>query len=161
MNKIILFFYLRNIFLFRTLLHREEPIDVIDQTDENSIFPPLITSTEKSLDDKNDQTKLRLLIEQLEKRLFDEESYRKRLLNCTEQATKKSEELNRFPKTNMETLVMSDEPAVVEYQKALCSSDYQIHKSVEDELNIAIRETQHRIDWINMVRSRALQCLAQ
>jgi hypothetical protein len=102
-----------------------------------------------------------LLVEQLEKRLFDEESCRKRLLSCTEQTTKKSEELNRFPKSNMETLVLSDEPAVAEYRKALCLSDYQIHKSVEDELNVAIRETQHRIDWINMVRARALQCLGQ
>jgi len=56
---------------------------------------------------------------------------------------------------------MSDEPAVAEYQKALCLSDYKIYKSVMDELNIAIRETQHRIDWINMVRARAQQCLVR
>jgi len=40
-------------------------------------------------------------------------------------------------------------------------SDYQIHKSVADELNIAIRETQHRIDWINMIQARARQCLVR
>jgi hypothetical protein len=61
----------------------------------------------------------------------------------------------------MLALVMSDDPAVMEYQKALCLSDYKIHKSVADELNIAIRETQHRIDWINMVRTRAQQCLGR
>jgi uncharacterized cysteine cluster protein YcgN (CxxCxxCC family) len=111
------------------------------------------------MDFKNDQTKLQLLIEQLEKRLIDEESYRQRLLTCIKQTTKKSEQLQSFPKTNMLTLVMSEEPAVMEYQKALCLSDYQIHKSVADELNIAIRETQHRIDWINMIQARARQCL--
>ena len=148
---------MESIVFFRNVLEREEPIDVINQPEDHSILSP----SEKSIHYKNDQTKLRLLIEQLEKRLFDEESYRKGLLNCIEQTKKKSEELNRFPKSNMETLVLSDEPGVVEYQKALCLSDYQIHKSVEDELNIAIRETQHRIDWIKMVRARALQCFVQ
>ncbi|CAF1073986.1 unnamed protein product [Rotaria sp. Silwood1] len=142
-------------------MHREEPLDIISQHDDNPIFPPLFTSSEKSLDYKNDQNKLQLLIEQLEKRLIDEELYRKRLLNCVKLTTKKSEQLNHFPKNNMLTFVMSDEPGVVEYQKGLCLSDCQIHKSVSDELNIAIREIQHRIDWINMVRQRALQCLGE
>jgi uncharacterized cysteine cluster protein YcgN (CxxCxxCC family) len=140
-------------------MRREEPLDILDQQDDHPMFPPLISSSEKSMNFKNDQTKLRLLIDQLEKRAIDEDAYRKRLLRCVKQTSKKSEQLNRFPRTDMLTLVMSNEPAVVEYQKALCRSDYQIHKSFVDELNIAIKETQNRIDWINMVRTRALQCL--
>ncbi len=146
-------------FYFRHSVRREEPIDIINQQDDNPIISSLFPSIEKSIDYKNDQTKLQLLIEQLDKRLVDEETYRNRLLVCIKQTAKKSEELNQFPKTNMLTLVMSDQPVVAEYQKALCLSDYKIHKSVTDELNIAIRETQHRIDWINMVRTRAQQCL--
>lgn len=136
-------------------------MNLINQHDDNPIFPPLFASSDKSINLKNDQNKLQVLIEQLEKRLIDEELYRKRLLNCVNQIAKKSEQLKRFPKSNMLTLVMSDEPSVAEYQKRLCASDYQIHKSLADELNIAIRETQYRIDWINMVRTRALQCLGQ
>jgi uncharacterized cysteine cluster protein YcgN (CxxCxxCC family) len=141
--------------LFRSSPRREEPGDIMNQQEDNPMFPPL------SVYYKNDQTKLRLLIEQFEKRLTDEESYRQRLLHCIKQTAKKSEQISRFPKTNMLALVMTDEPGVVEYQKALCLSDYQIHKSVADELSIAIRETQHRIDWINMIRTRAQQCLGQ
>ena len=126
------------IFFFRTLLDLTEPIDVIDQHDVNS--------SGKSIDYENDQMKLRLLIEQLEKRLNDEKSYHQRLVNCVQQTANKFEQLNGFQKTNMLTLVMSDDPAVVEYQKALCLSDYHICKSVEDELDIALKETQHRID---------------
>lgn len=140
-------------------MKQKGPVDIITQQDDNLVFPSLFLPNDKLINSKNDQTKLQLLLEQLEKRLNDEESYRKRLLNCVKQTAKKSEELNQFPKTNMLALVMSDDPAVVEYQKALCLSDYKIHKSVADELNIAIRETQHRIDWINTVRSRARQCL--
>jgi uncharacterized cysteine cluster protein YcgN (CxxCxxCC family) len=147
--------------LFRSSPRREEPGDIMNQQEDNPMFPPLFPSTEKSVYYKNDQTKLRLLIEEFEKRLIDEESYRQRLLHCIKQTAKKSEQISRFPKTNMLALVMTDEPAVVEYQKALCLSDYQIHKSVADELSIAIRETQHRIDWINMIRTRARQCLGQ
>ena len=117
--------------------------------------------SEKSVPQKNDHTKLQLLIEQLNNRLADEEEYRDRLLNCLKQTAKKSEQLSQFPKANMLSLVMSDNPAVVEYQKALCLSDYQIHKSVANELNVAIRETQHRIDWIHTVQARARQCLGQ
>ncbi|CAF1071797.1 unnamed protein product [Rotaria sordida] len=145
----------------RISIYREQPLDIISQNDDNPVFPLLFSSTEKSLDYTNDQNKLQLLIEQLEKRLIDEELYRKRLLNCIKLTTKKFEQLNHFPKNNMLTLVMSDEPAVIEYQKSLCLSDYQIHQSVADELNVAIRETQYRIDWINMVRQRALQCLGE
>jgi hypothetical protein len=125
------------------------------------MFPSLNLPTEKSVAHQNDHTKLKLLIEQLNNRLIDEESYRNRLLSCLKQTAKKSEQLSQFPKTNMLSLVMSDNPAVVEYQKALCLSDYQIHKSVANELNIAIRETQHRIDWIHMVQTRARKCLGQ
>jgi cell division inhibitor SulA len=149
------------IFVFRPLLDRVEPRDFIDQHDTHPVSSSLISLSEKSVDYKNDQMKLRLLIEQFEKRLNDEKSHHKRLLNCVQQTTRKFEQLNGFPKTNMLTLVMSDDPAVVEYQKALCLSDYQIYKSVEDELNVALRETQHRIDWIEMVRARAHQCLDQ
>ena len=123
------------------------------------MLPPLFSATTAPMNDKSDQNKLRLLIVQLEKRLTDEESYRNRLLNCIKQTEKKLEQLNRFPKTNMLTLVISHDPSVAEYQRELCLSDYQIHKSVADELNIAIKETQHRIDWINMIRTRARQCL--
>jgi len=149
------------IFVFRPLLDRVEPIDLIDQHDTHPISSSLISLSDKSVDYKNDQMKLRLLIEQFEKRLNDEKSYHKRLLNCIQQTASKFEQLNGFPKTNMLTLVMSDDPAVVEYQKALCLSDYQVYKSVEDELNVALKETQHRIDWIEMVRARAHQCLDQ
>lgn len=108
---------------------------------------------------KNDQTKLQLLIEEFDKRLIDEDAYRKRLLTCLQQTAKKAEQLNQFPKSNMLAMVMSENPAIVEYQKALCQSDYQIHKSMTDEISIAVRETQYRIDWIRMVRARAKQCL--
>jgi len=155
-SKSILFYLIID-FYFRHSVKREQPIDIINQHDDNLILP----LNEKLIDYKNDQTKLQLLIEQLEKRLIEEEAYRKRLLACIKQTRNKSEQLSQFPKTNMLTLVMSDEPALAEYQKALCLSDYKIHKSVMDELNIAIKETQHRIDWINMVRARAQQCLVR
>ncbi len=159
MNKILReeFFFC----LFRPASRREIPVEIMNQHDDKPIFPPLIPPNEKSVPNKNDQTKLQLLVEQLSKRLIDEELYRERLLDCLKQTTKKSEQLNQFPKTNMLALVMSDNPAVVEYQKALYFSDYKIHKSVANELSIAIRETQHRIDWIHMVQKRARQCLGQ
>lgn len=122
---------------------------------------PVLSLAEKPPIDRNDQIKLRLLIDQFDRRLIEEDAYRQRLLHCLQQTAKKSEQLNQFPKPNMLALVMSENPAVAEYQKALYSSDYHIHKSMADELNIAIRETQHRIDWINMVRTRAQQCLIQ
>ena len=61
----------------------------------------------------------------------------------------------------MLTLIMSDNPAAIEYQKALCSSDCKIYKSIEDELDIALKETQHRIDWIETIRQRVHLCLGQ
>lgn len=124
--------------------------------DDHPIMPLPIERTSMN---KNDQTKLQLLIEEFDKRLIDEEAYRKRLLTCLQQTSNKSEQINQYPKSNMLALVMSNNPAVLEYQKALYLSDYHIHKSVSDELGIAVRETQHRIDWINMVRARAKQCL--
>ena len=59
----------------------------------------------------------------------------------------------------MFSLVMSNAPAVTEYQKALCLRDLQVYKSVEEEIDVAIRETQHRIDWLKTVLGRARQCL--
>ena len=129
------------------------------QENDYLIFPSLFPLNTESLHDQNDESKLQLLIEQLNERLNEEEAYRKRLLSCIKQATKKSEQLKIYPKNNMLALVMTDEPAVAEYQKALYQSDYHIHMSVADELNVAMRETQHRIDWISTVRTRAQQCL--
>ncbi|CAF3001448.1 unnamed protein product [Rotaria socialis] len=142
-------------------IYRNDPLDIISQHEDNPIFPPLFSSNVKPINQRSDRSKLQILIEQLDKRLADEEIYRKRLLNCVQQASRKSEQINRFPKNNMLTLVMSHQPAITEYQKGLYLRDYQIHKSVTDELNIALRETQHRIDWINTVRQRAFQCFRQ
>ncbi|CAF3589171.1 unnamed protein product [Adineta steineri] len=138
-----------------------QPLDTTNQhnnTIQSSLY--LLPET-KPINDKNDEIKLQLLLEQLDRRLHDENSYRKNLLNCIQRTEKKYEQLNHYFKSNMLTLVMSNNPAAVEYQKALCSSDCQIYKSIEDELNIALKETQYRIDWIEMVRTRAHQCLNQ
>ena len=132
---------------------------LMDQHEDNPIFPSLFASSEKIVDSTNDQNKLQLLMQQLDKRLADEESYRQRLLQCLQQSSNKSEQLNRLPKGKMLSLVMSDEPAVAEYHRSLCLSDYQIYKSVAEEFNVAIRETQYRIDWLNTVRARAQHCL--
>ncbi|CAF1075559.1 unnamed protein product [Adineta ricciae] len=114
-----------------------------------------------SADYKNDQLKLQILLEQLNKRLSNEESTRQRLSNCIQQTTKKYDQLNQYSQPNMLTLIMSDNPAALEYQKALCSSDCKIYKSIEDELDIALKETQHRIDWIETIRQRVHLCLGQ
>lgn len=143
-------------------MNRNQPFDIVSQNHDNPIFPPLFPTVVKPTNNhKNDQKKLQILVEQLDKRLIDEETYRKRLLYCVQQSSKKSEQLNRFPKNNILALVMSNEPGVIDYQKGLYTRDYQVHKSVADELNIALRETQHRIDWIHMVRQRAFQCFHQ
>lgn len=131
----------------------------MDYHEENPIFPTLFSSSENFLTTQNDQTKLQLLTTQLEKRLQEEQMYLAGLLKCFEQTSKKSEELNNYPKPKLLSLVMSDEPAVTEYQRSLCLSDYQVYKSVEDELNVAVQETQHRIDWLRTVLARARQCL--
>ena len=132
---------------------------LMDQHEDNPIFPSLFNSSEKFIDSGNDQSKLHLLMHQLDKRVADEESYRQRLLHCLQQSSIKSEQVNRLPKGKLLSLVMSDQPAVAEYQKSLCLSDYQIYKSVSEEFHVAIRETQYRIDWLNTVRARAQQCL--
>ena len=116
-------------------------------------------SSERPIQTKDDRSKLQLLIEQLDKRLVDQQAYLARLLTCLEQTSKKADQLNSLPRDRTFPSGTSNEPAVADYQKALCSSDYQLHKSVEEELNVAVKETQNRIDWIHTVRTRAYECL--
>lgn len=138
-----------------------EPADLIDYHEENPIFPSLFSSSERFVDTKNDQSKLQLLTIQLEKRLNDEEIYYSSLMKCVEQRSKKSDEVQRQSKGGkMFALVMSNQPAVTEYQRALCLSDLQVYQSVDEEIQIALRETEHRIAWLRTVLKRARQCLA-
>lgn len=126
---------------------------------ENPLFPSLFNSTEKLSGTSNDQSKLELLTEQLDKRLIDEEKYQARLKICLEKVSLKSNELEKLSQTDVSSTMQPETTASAEYKKTLCSNDILIHQSVSEELNVALHETQNRIRWLENVLERARLCL--
>jgi hypothetical protein len=148
---------LQLLFVFFSSRHKTADdlnVNLLMNRDDNPIFPTLLSTSDHYHEPRNDQNKLELLVDQLGKRLLDEESYRQRLLDRLRQASIKSDQSKHVSQS-----MMSNTAATTDYRRRLYLSDHQAHQSVADELNVAVRETQHRIDWLTNVHARARQCL--